>query len=199
MLDLFSGLGGASQAMKDRGWEVTTVDIDPKFLPDIVADVRYLTRLDVFSRGPFDLVWASPPCVDFSVIRRLPARRLNRSPDMSCIIATLRFMQAINPRFWILENAAGLEKELGPARQRFRWHYLWGEFPLILSDTKSDKGAKWRIGEHGRYGRGIPKWMVPALRAKIPYQLSLAVAEVCERRLALEESAQRNFEPEVTR
>jgi site-specific DNA-cytosine methylase len=183
MLDLFSGLGGASQAMKDRNWEVVTVDNDPRFNTDIQCDVRNPALLDILPHKSFDLVWASPPCVDFSVIRRLPARRLHRPPDMSCVEATLRIIHALNPCFWIMENAAGLEKELGPARQRFRWHYLWGEFPLILSDTKSDKGAKWRIGEHGRYGRGIPKWMVPALRAKIPYQLSLAVATSIERRL----------------
>jgi hypothetical protein len=99
--------------------------------------------------------------------------------------ATLRLVEELRPRFWILENAAGLEKEIGPARQRFRWVYLWGNFPLILSDRNSDKGAKWRIGEYGRYGRGLPRWMIPALRAKIPYQLSLAVALSIERSLAL--------------
>ena len=40
MLDLFSGLGGASKAMKERGWEVITVDNNPKFNPDICIDIR---------------------------------------------------------------------------------------------------------------------------------------------------------------
>jgi hypothetical protein len=123
--------------------------------------------------------------VDFSVIRRLPSRRLRRPPNLDLVRATLRLVEELRPRFWILENAAGLEKEIGPARQRFRWVYLWGNFPLILSDRNSDKGAKWRIGEYGRYGRGLPRWMIPALRAKIPYQLSLAVALSIERSLAL--------------
>lgn len=31
MLDLFAGLGGASAAMCERGWDVVTVDADPAF------------------------------------------------------------------------------------------------------------------------------------------------------------------------
>lgn len=42
MLDLFSGLGGASQVMVERGWKVIRVDIESRFKPDIVADVRAL-------------------------------------------------------------------------------------------------------------------------------------------------------------
>lgn len=61
-LDLCSGLGGASQPALDRGWRVIRVDIDPRFKPDIVADVRALPL------RPFhvDVLWASPPCQEFA-------------------------------------------------------------------------------------------------------------------------------------
>ena len=61
-LDLCSGLGGASQPALDRGWKVIRVDIDPRFKPDIVADVRALPL------KPFhvDVLWASPPCQEFA-------------------------------------------------------------------------------------------------------------------------------------
>ena len=36
MLDLCSGLGGASKAMKERGWDVITVDVNPEFSPDVL-------------------------------------------------------------------------------------------------------------------------------------------------------------------
>jgi hypothetical protein len=40
VLDLFSGLGGFSSAFADsERWRVTTVDIEPRFDPDIQADV----------------------------------------------------------------------------------------------------------------------------------------------------------------
>lgn len=62
MLDLCCGLGGASKAMKERGWDVITVDIDPEFNPTIVADLRTFH----YSGPRPDLVWASPPCTEFS-------------------------------------------------------------------------------------------------------------------------------------
>lgn len=61
-LDLCSGLGGASQPALDRGWRVIRVDIDARFRPDLVADIRALPL------RPFhiDVLWASPPCAEFT-------------------------------------------------------------------------------------------------------------------------------------
>ena len=42
VLDLFSGLGGFSQAFKDRGHKVTTLDNNPEFNPDICIDIMML-------------------------------------------------------------------------------------------------------------------------------------------------------------
>jgi len=55
MLDLFSGMGGASEAMKDRGWEVIRLDIKEKFKPDLVGDIK---RLPLKEYKP-DLIWGS--------------------------------------------------------------------------------------------------------------------------------------------
>jgi hypothetical protein len=54
MLDLFAGLGGASQAMIDRGWRVVRVDLEPRLRPDVVADVAHLPL-----RWQPDLLWAA--------------------------------------------------------------------------------------------------------------------------------------------
>lgn len=64
-LDLFAGRGTASKPFRDRGWEVVTVEKDPAYRPDIVADVtEWAPWFDV---GHFDFVWASPPCTVFSM------------------------------------------------------------------------------------------------------------------------------------
>lgn len=43
VLDLFCGLGGFSSAFKEsERWDVTTVDIEERFDPDITADVMDL-------------------------------------------------------------------------------------------------------------------------------------------------------------
>src|SRR5260370_930747 len=80
-LDLCSGLGGASQPALDRGWKVIRVDIDPRFRPDIVADVRDLSLK--FSFRP-DVLWASPPCQDFAKWGMRNWYPNPPDPDLSC-------------------------------------------------------------------------------------------------------------------
>ena len=46
-IDLCCGLKGFSSAFLEGGWEVITVDIEPKFLPDILCDIRNLTKEDI--------------------------------------------------------------------------------------------------------------------------------------------------------
>ena len=130
MLDLFSGLGGASQAMKNRGWHVITVDINPDFQPDIVADVR-----DWHWHGQRpDLLWASPPCNEFAR-EFMPWSSTGRDPDRSLVQATLRIVAEAWPRYWILENVRGavswIYPLLGSPRTIIGAFYLWGFFPPL--------------------------------------------------------------------
>ena len=39
VLDLFAGLGGFSEAFRQRGHQVITVDVEEKFHPDICIDI----------------------------------------------------------------------------------------------------------------------------------------------------------------
>ena len=66
LLELCCGTGQASRYFQEQGWETTTVDLDPRFNPTILADVRDLdpTR---WEPGYNDAVWASPPCVQHSI------------------------------------------------------------------------------------------------------------------------------------
>ena len=167
MVDLFSGLGGASAAMRDRGWLVVTVDIEPRFRPSVVADVRNLPL-----RCRPDLLWASPPCDEFAR-EDMPWSRTGKTPDLSLVRAALRAVELLQPRFWILENVRGAVRYLGPWRQRFAPIYLWGDFPLILAPPI--RGWKERLSSSR-----------PELRAMIPYALSEAVAVAVEQALMRE-------------
>ena len=63
MLDLFTGTGSVAQAFRSRGYAVTTLDLDPRAAPDILADVLqwdYTT----YPPGYFDVIFAAPPCTE---------------------------------------------------------------------------------------------------------------------------------------
>ena len=53
MLDLFSGTGSVGRVFQDRGYEVTSVDIEEHFKPTIVADVLNWDYQSIFKPGHF--------------------------------------------------------------------------------------------------------------------------------------------------
>ena len=69
LLELFSGTGSIGQAFRENGWQVTSVDLEPKFNPTICCDVLELESEQIFGYGNVDLIWASPPCTHYSCAR----------------------------------------------------------------------------------------------------------------------------------
>lgn len=161
MIDLFSGLGGASEAMKTRGWKVVRVELERMFAPDVVANVKHLPI-----RCRPDLLWASPPCTKFTRQHMKCWYPNDPPPDMSLVEATYQAVRQLKPKFWIMENVIGAQKFIGLCTQRFGKQYLWGDFPLVMM-TDYPKRGPWV---------GRP----PEDRAKIPHELSLAVARTIE-------------------
>lgn len=128
VLDLYSGMGGWTQAFVDRGHEVIHVDMEERFSPDIQADVLKLTVDDL--KGPWDVITASPPCVAFSLAgagkgkvrwkKEAHAVFGPRVPidDVSLlgcamVIHTLGLVAGLGPRYWFLENPQGGLKTMG--------------------------------------------------------------------------------------
>jgi hypothetical protein len=173
MLDLCAGLGGASQAMRARGWRVVTVDSELRFGCTHTADIRTWRWV-----GPRpDLVWASPPCTEFAR-ESMPWSRKGITPDLSIVMGCLRVIAETRPRFWVLENVRGavrwLAPILGPPRQIAGPFFLWGNFPPLGVGR-----LKMRPKESYPSSR-------PDLRAKVPEAISLAVAVAVESQGALD-------------
>jgi hypothetical protein len=126
VLDLFSGLGGWSQAFIERGHEVVRVDIEPGFQPDLVADVAKLTPEEVVEafggRSPH-IVLASPPCEGFSIAAigrnwevvngRLVPRTPTAVTGIRLVRATVALIKALAPGLWWVENPRGALRKLG--------------------------------------------------------------------------------------
>lgn len=167
MIDGCAGLGGASAPMRARGWKVITLDNDPAFGTDIVADIRTWTYT-----GPRpDLMWFSPPCNEFAR-EFMPWCATGKPPDLSIVKACKRIIDQAQPRYWVIENVKGALKWLEPILRKPAYvcnpYYLWGSFPDISHvRVTSNK-------EHLSSTRA-------AERALIPYRLSEALAEAIER------------------
>lgn len=163
MLDLFCGLQGASQAMRERGWNVHAVDIQGHFIPrpDELADLREWSW-----HGPRpDLVWASPPCVEFSR-ESMPWCRTGKQPSLDLVQAAVRIVEECRPRFWVIENVRGAVPYLGPPAMRHGPWHLWGRFPTFTCEVEFFKE---RLSSRQREER-----------AKLPRSLSVALAGAVE-------------------
>ena len=69
LLELFSGSGSVGKAFRAHGWDVISLDSDPKaFEATIAKDILEFEVSELGGRT-VDLVWASPPCTHYSVAR----------------------------------------------------------------------------------------------------------------------------------
>ena len=159
VLDLFSGLGGFSEAFVNHGCDVIRIENNP-LLSNVahtqlkcVIEVRDYLQ-DCHDRGlqiqQPDVILASPPCLMFSNAFSAPKAMYLRKfgtldgyePPMTLLEATLDIIKLVKPRYWVIENVVGsiryFEKYLGKPRQIIGAYVLWGNFPLITNvDDKS--------------------------------------------------------------
>ncbi len=190
-VDLFAGLGGASQAfVDDEEWVVIRLDNNPELLehcPDLI--MCDLTDLDdalprIRERMPADpslvVVWASPPCLEFSNAFSSPRSVARRNgepfqPDMKCFEAALDLVDRLNPDFWLLENVRGASSFfspiIGPPRQIIGSFFLWGQFPF-LSVHRDDE----------RIVKDDKRWspIRANIKAKVPMAYSRALKRTLE-------------------
>jgi len=182
MLDLFSGLGGASAAFQaNPEWEVVTVDNDPDRRPDILCDLsKWKENVTLYcqfeNEKRFDLIWASPPCDDFCRAA-FPWIENDEEPGLQLVQAAVDIIELFRPRCHVIENtksgAQWITPLLGPPRQIVGPFYLWGDFSFI-PDVEIDPEHKALMDP----GPNNP--LRAAMRARIPYVLSNALMRTLE-------------------
>ncbi len=176
VLDLFSGLGGFSQAFTDRGHEVITVEIEPRFYPSIVADINHLP---IKQSAHFDIILASPPCDDFSKAEKPWYPVI--VPDMGLLETTLKVIEELKPKYWVIENVRGAVPYFHPYLKKPIQHcgsrYLWGNFPKFYCNHQNCYGKE----------KLWPNPRRKELRALIPYEISM---NLC---LSIESAISYNF------
>jgi hypothetical protein len=99
LLDIFSGTGSVGKVFRANGWEVVSVDIEPKHKPTLLVDV--MTLPPTIGKG-FDMIWMSPPCTEWSCAHTLSERDLDGASKI--VLHCLEIIKQSKPRFWCLEN-----------------------------------------------------------------------------------------------
>ena len=120
ILDLFCGTKSISNAFKNRGHEVYTVDWDPQFNPTISVDIGTLTVADIISLcgGVPDVIWASPDCTTYSVAAISKHRKRDVDGNLVPISEyaqqcdntnthLISLIRELNPKYWFIENPRG--------------------------------------------------------------------------------------------
>jgi site-specific DNA-cytosine methylase len=101
LLELFSGTGSVGKVARDRGFEVISLDRDMQ--ADIQIDIMDWDFASAFPRHHFDVIWASPPCTEYSRAKTIGARDIEGANKV-----VERVVQDIlphfEPKYWIIEN-----------------------------------------------------------------------------------------------
>jgi len=108
-LDLFAGTHSFTKVAQELGWEVISLDIDPKSGATIRADILEFDY-KIWPPGHFDFIWASPDCTKFS---NTPAHMFSREErerraEEGCAVArkTQEIVEYLQPKFFAIENPA---------------------------------------------------------------------------------------------
>jgi len=202
VLDLFAGLGGFSSAFADSDrWDVTTVEIEERFNPDIQADIFDLRPSDFATE--YDVVLASPPCEKFSFAgnhNMWDSKRQKPIADEAADYTALAhhavgLIKGLAPRYWFLENPNGrinwiLDRDpqgivtyCQYGEDYFKQTFLYGEHPPMPyhscshTDTCHDTTPQ-RDGGTCAATHALPDTY--SERSLVPYKLSKAIRDACE-------------------
>lgn len=107
LLELFSGTGSVSRVFKRHfkdDLEVVSLDIHPKYNPTVSTDILKW-NYNKYPPGHFDVIWASPPCTEYSIAKQVGERDLDTADKI--VKRTFRIIEYLQPTWWFVENPGG--------------------------------------------------------------------------------------------
>ncbi len=115
VLELFSGTGSVGKVCKQLGWNVVSVDM---LLPaDHQVDIMEFDYKQ-YTKDQFDIVWASPPCTNYSHLKKCWYGRklkdgivytkeqnaMDQDEADKLVLKSLEIIKYFQPHLWFLEN-----------------------------------------------------------------------------------------------
>lgn len=197
VLELFCGTKSFTKIVELEGHMTFTVDFDDKFKPDLCKDILELNENDIPFRP--DIVWASPPCTEYSIAKTRGVRDLDYADRV--VEKTLELIDILKPKVWIMENPqTGLLKtrnfmlkipytDTSYCKYGFEYRKhtrFWNNIGLRLEVCKKD--CDYVIdGRHiTSFGNTRPKYNILGkhftrkMRYRIPEKLCISVFNQCK-------------------
>ena len=107
LLELFSGTGSVGDVAKELGYVVISLDRDME--ADIKTDIMDWNYKS-FEPKAFDVIWASPPCTEYSRCKTRAPRDIEGANLI--VQRTLDILEYFEPKYWMIENPqTGLLKD----------------------------------------------------------------------------------------
>ena len=116
VLELFSGTGSVGKCCKELGWDVVSVDMI--FNATHKCDIMEFDYKQ-YNKNEFDIVWASPPCTNYSKLQDCWIGRMRKgklytkevqqeemNEDDKLVLKTFEIINYFNPEYWFIENPA---------------------------------------------------------------------------------------------
>jgi len=185
MVDVCSGLGGASESPLQNGWDVYRIDNNPALAHierTSLCDITAIRPHWLASKRPIDLFWASVPCLEFSTGYAAPGPKAARAgedfePDLTLLKKAIEIRDNLHAKWWVFENVRGSIKHfaplLGEPSRIIGPFVLWTNLPTL--DIPYDF-------EHLK--KDHDTWSDDPMRsnklAKIPFEISDAVRIAAE-------------------
>lgn len=121
-IELFSGSKTVSNTANSFGFKTFTIDIVPRYEPDLIADISKLSLKQIPNSAKCFILWASIPCTYYSILNLrnhwekitysfrkyyyIPKTREARSA-IQLLEKTLWLIRKINPVYFFIENPRG--------------------------------------------------------------------------------------------
>ena len=194
-IDLFAGAGGATEGLRQAGFRVVAaVELDPaaastyrsnhKKVKVYQSDITALEPIDVLKDlglqpRQVSLIQACPPCQTWSSL----AKHAPDDPRNSLITEVGRWIVAVRPRSFVLENVPGVmrDRRFSSLRARARkWGY--GTRAYVVNAERFGVPQRRKrlilIGIQGIDGRSLPRDLETCLRPGFRRQARSAAAVI---------------------